>query len=315
MAAPIPIQPWYWAGFVIFILLAVAVDLGVFHRGARTMKTREALLWSGVWFLAALIFGSALSHWRGREASFQFLGGYLVELSLSLDNLLAIAVIFTSFRLEEKYQHWVLGWGIVGALVMRGVMIGAGAVLLQAFHWLLYLMGLFLVVTGARWAFSKQSPASGQKHRIAEFARKVFPITPNFEGGKFIMRSGGKFALTPLALVLIAVEAADIIFAVDSVPAVFAVTQDAFIVFTSNMFAVLGLRSLYFVLTGALSSFRYLRAGLAAVLILIGVKMLASDWIHWPTVVWMGLVALIVATAILYSVLDARRNKGQNSAS
>jgi tellurite resistance protein TerC len=296
-------------GFILFILGAVALDLGLFHRTARVVKVREALLWSGIWLVLALLFAVALAQWRSREESLQFLAGYLVEFSLSLDNVLAIAVIFASFGVAAEYQHRVLCLGIVGALLMRGMMIGASAALLQSFHWLLYLMGLFLVVTGLRWGFSKPAAARPQDNPAIRLARKFFHVSDGPDGGRFMTISNGRRALTPLALVLLAVETTDLIFAVDSVPAVFAVTQDAFIVFTSNIFAILGLRSLYFVLAGAMVSFRYLRAGLAGVLVVIGLKMLLARWLKVPTSLSLGVVVAIVAAAIFCSILAARREK------
>ena len=309
MAAPIPIGLWHWAGFVLFVLLAVALDLGLFHRAARVVKMREALLWTGIWFLLALVFAAGLAQWRTQEESLQFLAGYLVEFSLSLDNILAMAVIFASFGVAAERQHRVLCWGIVGALLMRGAMICASAVLLQSFHWLLYVMGLFLVVTGLRWGFSKPAPARPQDHPIVRLARRFFPVSDGFDGGRFVTMAGGKRTLTPLALVLLAVETTDLVFAVDSIPAVFAVTQDAFIVFTSNIFAILGLRSLYFVLAGAMGSFRYLRTGLAGVLVVVGLKMLLARWFKVPTSLSLSVVVAIVAGSIVWSILAARREK------
>jgi tellurite resistance protein TerC len=313
MAAPIPIRAWHWAGFILFVLLAVALDLGVFHRGNRVVKMRQALLWSGIWLLLALLFAAGLAQWRSEEESLQFLTGYLVEFSLSLDNLLAMAVIFASFGVAAEYQHRVLSAGIVGALLMRGLMIGASAALLQSFHWLLYLMGLFLVVTGLRWGFSKPGAPRPQDNPAIRWARKIFPVSAGFEGGRFVTLAGGRRALTPLALVLLAVETTDLIFAMDSIPAVFAVTQNAFIVFTSNIFAILGLRSLYFVLTGAMGAFRYLRTGLAVVLVIVGLKMLAARWLAVPTLLSLGAVLVIVAAAMAYSILAARREKRQGN--
>lgn len=310
MAAPIPIGPWHWAGFILFVLAAVAVDLGLFHRKPHVVKMREALLWSGIWFLLALVFASVLSQWRGQEESLEFLAGYLVEFSLSLDNVLAMAVIFASFAVAPERQHRILCWGIIGALLMRGLMIGAGATLLDHFHWILYLLGLFLVVTGLRWGFTKPAAARPQENRAIRLARKFFPVSAVFDGGRFFTVADGRRALTPLALVLLAVETTDLIFAVDSIPAVFAVTQNAYIVFTSNIFAILGLRSLYFVLAGAMGSFRYLRTGLSAVLVVIGLKMLAAPWVSVPTSLSLAVVAVIVAVAILLSILAARKQKG-----
>jgi tellurite resistance protein TerC len=313
MAAPIPIRAWHWAAFILFILVCVGLDLGLFHRAARVVKMRQALLWSGIWLLLALLFAGLLAQWRSEEESLQFLTGYLVEYSLSLDNVLAIAVIFASFGVAAEHQHRVLSLGIVGALLMRGLVIGAGAALLQTFHWLLYGMGLFLVVTGLRWGFSKPAAVRPQNNPVIRLARKIFPVSDGFNGSRFVTLAGGRRALTPLALVLLAVETTDLIFAVDSIPAVFAVTQNAFIVFTSNIFAILGLRSLYFVVAGAMGSFRYLRTGLACVLVVVGLKMLVARWWRMPTSLSLGVVLVIVAAAMACSILATRREKGQAS--
>jgi tellurite resistance protein TerC len=310
MAAPIPIRAWHWAAFILAILICVGLDLGWFHRAARVVKMRQALLWSAIWLLLALIFAGLLAHWRSEEESLEFLAGYLVEYSLSLDNVLAIAIIFASFGVAAEHQHRVLSLGIVGALLMRGVMIGAGAALLQRFHWLLFGMGLFLVVTGLRWGFSKATALKPQDNPAIRLARKIFHVSASFDGSRFMTMVGGRRALTPLALVLLAVETTDLIFAVDSIPAVFAVTQNAFIVFTSNIFAILGLRSSYFVVAGAMGTFRYLRTGLACVLVVVGLKMLIAPWWHMPTSLSLGAVLLIVALAIGCSMLAARRDKG-----
>ncbi len=309
MAAPIPIRAWHWAGFILVILVLVGLDLRWFQRDSRAPKWRQALLWSGLWLLLALLFARALAHWRSQEESLQFLAGYLIEFSLSLDNVLAMAVIFASFSVAPEHQHRLLCWGILGAMIMRGVFIGAGAALLQSFHWVLYLMGLFLVVTGLRWGFSTPAALRPQDNPVIRLLRRLLPVSADFEGGRFLTMVGGRRVLTPLAVALLAVETTDLVFAVDSIPAIFAVTQNAFIVFTSNIFAILGLRSLYFVVAGAISSFRFLRVGLAAVLVLIGLKMLAAPWWSVPTGLSLWAVAAIVAAAILCSILAARREK------
>jgi tellurite resistance protein TerC len=271
------------------------------------MKMREEMAWSLVWVSLAGLFAVALARWRSPEESLQFLTGYLVEFSLSLDNLFAIALVFGAFGVAAQWQHRVLFWGVAGALLMRGLMIGVGAVLLKSFHWLLFPLGAFLVVTGVRWGLRRQPLARPADNSFIRLARKLLPISAGFDGGRFVTVADGRRMLTPLALVLLAVETADLIFAVDSIPAVFAVTQDAFIVFTSNIFAILGLRSLYFVLSGAMEHFRYLRAGLAAVLVFIGLKMLAARWFGVPTGVSLGVVLGIVAVSMLWSTLAARR--------
>jgi len=307
MAAPIPIGPWHWAAFMAGILVLVALDLGVFHRASRPVKMREALGWSLVWISLAGLFAGALARWRSQEESLQFLTGYLVEFSLSLDNLFAMAVVFGAFGVAPQWRRRVLFWGIAGALLMRGLMIGVGAALLESFHWLFYPLGAFLVVTGVRWGLRRQPLARPLDNPLIRLARKLLPISAGFDGGRFVTVTDGRRMLTPLALVLLAVETADLIFALDSIPAVFAVTQNAFIVFTSNIFAILGLRSLYFVLSGAVEHFRYLRAGLALVLVVIGLKMLAARWWSVPTGLSLGVVLGIVAAAMLCSALAARR--------
>jgi tellurite resistance protein TerC len=307
MAAPIPIGPWHWAGFILAVIILLALDLGVFERAPRPVRMREALGWSLLWFSLALLFSGALARWRSQEESLQFLTGYLVEFSLSLDNIFAMAVIFGSFGVAAGSRHRVLFLGIAGALLMRGLMIGLGAALLQSFHWLLYLLGAFLLVTGLRWGLRKAPPACLPDNPVIRLARKLLPISPGFDGDRFVTVSEGRRMLTPLALVLLAVETADLIFALDSVPAVLAVTRNAFIVFTSNIFAILGLRSLYFVLSGAMDYFRYLRFGLAMVLVVIGLKMLATRWYAAPAGLSLAVVLGIVAVAMVCSTLSARR--------
>jgi tellurite resistance protein TerC len=313
----IAITPWHWAGFILFVVVCIAVDMGAFNQRARTVSFRAALAWSAVWFALAMGFAGLLVGFRGHEEATEFVTGYLIELSLSLDNILVIALIFTAFKVPAEFQKRVLVWGILGALVMRGAMIGVGAALVQNFNWVLYVFGVFLVAAGVKMFFAKKTAVEPEKNPVVRFARKIFPISPTMEGQKFTTRLNGRFALTPLALVLMLVETTDLIFAVDSVPAVFAVTQKAFIVFTSNVFAILGLRSLYFLLAGALGMFRFLTAGLALVLIFIGGKMLldphdhAPQWfqIKIPTVTSLLVVAAILAIAIALSVTAARREK------
>ena len=314
------ITPWHWAGFILFVIACIAVDMGAFHRRARVVTFREACAWCVVWFALALLFGGLLLHARGREAATEFITGYLIEVSLSLDNILVIALIFTAFRVAPEFQRRVLVWGILGALIMRGAMIGVGAALVQNFSWVLYVFGGFLVVTGVKMFFAKQQSVEPEKNFVIRYARKIFPVAPAMEGQKFTTRWNGRFALTPLALVLLLVETTDLLFAVDSVPAVFAVTQKAFIVFTSNVFAILGLRSLYFLLAGAIGLFRYLTAGLACVLVFVGAKMLLAPhtpehkWFQFeiPTTTSLLVVAAILAVAITLSITAARR-EGNNS--
>ena len=319
MLGLIEITPWHWAGFILCVLIFLALDLGVFHRGPHVVKFKEALAWTALWFTLAMIFAGAMTHWRGREEAVQFTTGYLIELSLSLDNILVIALIFSAFRVPPQFQHRVLFWGILGALVMRGAMIAVGAALIREFEWVLYVFGVFLIFTGIKMLFAGQQTVEPEKNIVLRLARKLFPVTPHFEGEKFFTRINRRFALTPLALVLLLVETTDLIFAVDSVPAVFSITKNAFIVFTSNVFAILGLRSLYFLLAGALGLFRYLKAGLSIVLVFVGAKMLldphekSPQWfqIGIPTGVSLLVVAAILLIAIVLSVTAARREKNQ----
>ena len=313
----VEITPWHWAGFILCVLIFLALDLGLFHRRARVIKFREAAAWSAVWFALAMAFAGALAHWRGPEEAVQFTTGYIIELSLSLDNILVIALIFAWFRIPVQFQHRLLFWGIFGALVMRGAMIAAGAELIRQFDWVLYVFGAFLVFAGFKMLFSGQETVQPEKSLALRLARKCFAVTPDLDGRRFFTRLDGRLALTPLALVLLLIETTDLIFAVDSVPAVFSVTRTAFIVFTSNIFAIIGLRSMYFLLAGALGYFRCLKIGLSFVLAFIGVKMLLDPHDHptrWfqieiPTGVSLLVVAAILSISIALSVTAAKRDK------
>jgi len=307
------ITPWHWGGFVVAVLVFLAMDLGVFHRKAHVVRFKEALAWTFVWFSVAMLFAGSLIFWRNREESLEFLTGYIIELSLSMDNVFVIALIFSYFRVPLLFQHRVLFWGIIGALVMRGVMIGVGAALIKRFDWMLYVFGGFLVLTGIKMIFSGDDGVDPEKNPVIRAARKFFPVSANFDGQKFVTRLNGVPALTPLALVLLTVETTDLIFAVDSIPAIFAVTQKPFIVFTSNVFAILGLRSLYFVLANAIGYFRYLKAGLSVVLVFIGGKMLLAKWVHIPTSISLAVVLGMIFIAILCSIIVARRTGSKPS--
>ena len=320
MLGVIAITPWHWAGFVLCVLVFLALDLGIFHRHSHVVKFKEALGWSVIWFLLAMLFAAALVPWRGRQESVEFVTGYIIELSLSMDNVFVIALIFTFFRIESRYQHRVLFWGIIGALIMRGALIAGGAVLIQRFQWSLYLFGAFLVFTGIKMLFSTNEGVHPEKNPIVRLARKFFAITHETHGQKFTVREAGKLMLTPLALVLLMVETTDLIFALDSIPAIYSITTKPFIVFTSNVFAILGLRSLYFVLAGAIGFFRYLKIGLSLVLVFIGAKMLIdphhqlpAKWFQAeiPTGISLLVVAAIIGASILASVLVARRETGK----
>lgn len=314
------ITAWHWAGFILFVLLCMAVDMGAFHRRARVVTFIEALLWSGLWFVLAMLFAVLLAQLRTREDAAEFVAGYLLELSLSLDNLMVIALIFAAFQVPAAYQRRVLVWGLFGALAMRGALIGVGVALIRHFEWVLYAFGVFLLLTGARMFLAKAAPVQPDQNPVVRLARKLFPIAPTLDGQKFFTRAGGALALTPLMLVLLLVETTDLIFAVDSIPAVFAVTQKAFIVFTSNVFAILGLRSLYFLLAYAIGQFRYLKPGLAVVLVLVGIKLLLDPHGHptrWfqariSTDTSLLVVALVVTIAIALSLASTRKAAAQN---
>ena len=301
---------------MVAVLVFLALDLGVFHRSAHVVKFREALTWTVIWFAMAMLFAFFIApamigaSWTSTERV-EFITGYILELSLSMDNVFVIALIFTYFRIPPELQHRVLFWGILGALVMRGAMIGVGAALVKQFGWVLYIFGGFLVFTGFKMLMAKEDEeVHPEKNPVIRLARRFFPISTRIDGEKFFTVENGRRALTPLALVLIMVETTDLIFAVDSIPAIFAVTQNPFIVFTSNVFAILGLRSLYFVLAGAIGYFRYLKIGLSVVLIYIGVKMLLVIWhIEIPIGLSLGFVIGIILTSILASVVATAFDK------
>jgi len=311
MPAELDISAAHWVGFVGVVLVFLALDLGVFHREAHVVKFKEALGWTAVWFTLSILFSGLLWRWQGRDHAIEFLTGYIIELSLSMDNVFVIAVIFTYFRVPLEYQHRVLFWGILGALVMRGVMIGLGAALIRRFDWLLYVLGAFLILTGIKMIFAGDHAPHPEKNPLIRLARRFFPVTHDFVGQKFVTQLDGRTALTPLALVLLMVETTDLVFAVDSIPAIFAVTQKPFIVFTSNVCAILGLRSLYFVLAGAIGYFRYLKVGLSLVLSFIGCKMLIRVWhIEISTPMSLAIVAAVVLTSVVFSIVVGRRDAG-----
>lgn len=321
MLALIEATRWHWVVFVLFVQFFLALDLGVFHRHAHVVKFREALLWTFLWFCLAMAFGFllapvAVEQW-GRKETMEFVTGYIVELSLSMDNVFVIALLFAYFRVPPAYQHRVLFWGILGALVMRGVMIAVGAALVQKFQWTLYVFGAFLVFTGAKMLFVEDEGVHPEKNLVLHLARTFCPFSRDLDGQRFTTSLNGRWALTPLALVLLMVETTDLVFALDSIPAIFGVTRTPFIVFTSNVFAILGLRSLYFVLAAAIGYFRYLKTGLSFVLAFIGIKMLLDPhdeepgWfqVGIPTGLSLLFVAGIIFTAMAFSILVAWREK------
>jgi tellurite resistance protein TerC len=322
MVGVVSITPWHWVGFIACVLVLLTLDLRVFHRRAHVVRFREALVWSAFWFALAMLFGLGVEHLRGQKESLEFLTGYLIELSLSMDNVFVIALIFAHFSVPAELQHRLLFWGILGALLMRGLMIGVGVALLLLVHWLLWVCGAFLVYSGIKTLFA-ETKMDPDKSRVVRLTRKFLPIAPQLDGQKFVTRWNGGLALTPLALVLVLVETMDLVFAVDSIPAVFAVTTKPFIVFTSNIFAVLGLRSLYFVLAGAIACFRFLKYGLSLVLVFIGVKMLLDPHDHepafWfqteiPISISLLAVGMIILSSIVLSVIVGRLERRRGGA-
>jgi tellurite resistance protein TerC len=344
-----------WTGFIVFVLALLALDLGVFNRKAHVITVKEALGWSALWIALGLLFSIFIyfaydHHWmglgskvdrvdglinNGHAAVVKYITGYVIEKSLSVDNIFVIALIFTYFAVPAIYQHRVLFWGILGALLMRGAMIGAGAALIARFHWILYVFGAFLIVTAIKMFFMNSEHGDPGKNPVIRLTRRLFPVTEQYHGEHFIVKAGdkgskepptpgeqtrpdaavqeatcGRWMLTPLALTLIVVETTDLVFAVDSIPAIFAITADPFIVFTSNVFAILGLRSLYFALAGMMQKFRYLKYSLATVLAVVGVKMLAAEWFKELlgerfNFYLLGLIGVILATGVVASLVRA----------
>ncbi len=304
---------WLWIGFNIFVLGILALDLGVFHRKAHAVSTKEAAIWSVIWITLALVFNAGLYFFGDHELALQFFTGYLIEKSLSVDNIFVFALLFTSFSVPASSQHRVLFWGILGALVMRGILIGLGATLLAMFHWIIYLFGALLIVTGIRMAIHKGGEVHPERNPLLRLVRRITPMTHDYERDRFLIRRAGKLLITPLLLALLAVETTDLIFALDSIPAIFAVTRDPFIVYTSNVFAILGLRSLYFVFANVVGKFYYLKLGLAVVLLFVGVKMVLADIYHLSTAFSLVVIAVILTAAIIASVVRVRRSLTKNA--
>jgi len=297
-----PPQIWFWVVFNIFVLAMLALDLGVFHRKAHVVQVKEALIWSAVWIVIALLFNVGVYFWRGPEVGLQFLTGYLIEKSLSVDNIFVFVLIFSYFKVPALYQHKVLFWGIIGALVMRAIFIAAGVTLIEKFHWVIYVFGAFLVLTGIKIAVKHDKEIHPEKNPLLRLFRRLMSVTENYEGDRFFVKRDGRTLATPLFVALLFVEMTDLIFAVDSIPAILAISQDAFIVYTSNVFAILGLRALYFALAGIVEMFHYLHYGLAAVLVFVGTKMLMADFYKMPIGVSLGVIATILAVSVAASL-------------
>jgi tellurite resistance protein TerC len=299
--------PLLWVGFNLFVLLALALDLGVFHRQAHKIKIREAAFWSAVWIVLAMAFGYFVWHWHGSQRGLEYLTGYVVEKALSIDNLFVFLVIFRSFQVDERVQHRVLEWGILGALIMRAIMIAAGSVLISRFHWILPAFGIFLVYTGLHMLWKHGKHVHYERNPIFRFASTHLRVTKEYHDTRFFVRENGQLFASPLFLVLLVIEISDVTFAVDSIPAIFGITRDPFIVYTSNVFAILGLRALYFLLSDLLKYLRYLGYGLALVLIFIGVKMIAEPWFHISVRVSLAVVGGILLLATVFSLFSGPR--------
>ncbi len=297
------LQLWIWVGFGGFVLAMLALDLGVFHRRSHTVSMKEALTWSGVWIVLALLFNTVVWHWRGQHKGLEFLTGYLVELSLSMDNLFVFLLIFAYFKVPVQYQHKVLFWGILGALLMRAVFIAVGVSLMEKFHWIIYVFGVVLVISGLKMAFEKDKEVHPEKNPVLKLFRRFMLVTTEYDGGNFFVKREKLWLSTPLFVVLLMLETTDLVFAVDSVPAVLAITTDPFIVYTSNVFAILGLRSLFFALAGVMQLFHHLHHGLAAVLVFIGAKMLLDGFYKIPTLASLLVIVGLLAVAVVVSVL------------
>jgi tellurite resistance protein TerC len=302
-------QTYLWVLFAVVILGLLALDLGIFHRKSHTVKMREALTWSGVWIALALIFNCFIYYTRGPVPAMEFLTGYLVEEALSVDNLFVFLMVFSFFRVPAEYQHKILFWGIIGALFMRAAFILAGITLIQQFHWVIYIFGAFLIITGIKMLSNNDDEINPERNPVLRLFRRVMPVTDNYDRDNFFVRKDGRLFATPLFVVLLMVETTDVIFAVDSIPAILGITTDPFIVYTSNVFAIMGLRSIYFALAGLMQIFHYLKYGLCAILVFVGTKMLISEIYKIPVVVALGTIIGVLLISILASVIWPRNEE------
>lgn len=294
---------WAWMAFLGAVFVMLMMDLGIFHRKAHVLSLKEATLWSIFWVVVSVLFNILILFWLGEEKALEFLTGYLLEKSLSADNIFVFAVLFSYFAVPAEYRHRVLFWGVVGAIVFRLTFILAGTALLKKFHWVVYVFGIIVIISGIKLLMRKEEKIAPERNPVLRLARRLLPITPTYHGQRFFVVHDGKVFATPLMLVLLVIESTDIVFAIDSIPAIFAITRDPFIVFTSNVCAILGLRALYFLLEGMIRLFRYLDEGLAVILVFIGVKMLLSEFYEIPVWVALGFVAVVLAIAITLSLV------------
>ncbi|HKJ69067.1 MAG TPA: TerC family protein [bacterium] len=312
MHTALPHETLLWIAFNIFVIIMLAIDLGIFNREAHRITIRESLIWTAVWIILALLFNVGIWLYSDTELALQYLSGYLIEKSLSMDNLFVFLVIFGYFGVPKRYQHKVLFWGILGALIFRAIFIFAGVALINRFHWVIYVLGLFLLYTGFRMAFQKDEEVDPEKNPVLKLARRIFPLTQSYRGDHFFTRLDGRIFATPLFVVLLVIETTDVMFAVDSIPAILAISRDPFIVYSSNVFAILGLRALFFALAGIMQLFEYLHYGLAAILVFVGIKMLLSEWLHIPVWIALLVIAVILTFTIVVSVIHGKHTLGQD---
>ncbi|KUO65235.1 MAG: TerC family protein [Lutibacter sp.] len=298
---------YVWIGFLAFVLLMLALDLGVFHRKSHEVKIKEALIWSAVWISIALLFNYGIYVYMGEVKAMEFLTGYIIEKSLSIDNLFVFIMIFSYFNVDKKYQHKVLFWGIIGALIMRSIFIFAGVALINKFHWIIYIFGAFLIFTGVKMLFQKDEKMDPNKNPLVRLFKRFYPVTDTMHGDRFFVKINAKTFATPLFVVLLLVEFTDLIFAVDSIPAIMAITSDPFIIFTSNVFAILGLRALYFALAGITQYFHYIKYGLSAILVFVGVKMVLVDFYKIPVMISLFTILAILVISVIASLLFPKK--------
>ncbi len=304
------VQTYFWEWFFLFVTIMLVIDLGVFNKKAHVVKTKEALIWSAVWIGCAGIFAGLIAHWLWSEKALQFVTAYVMEKSLSVDNLFVFIMIFSYFKIEQKHQHKILFWGIVGALIMRALFISLGIQIIESFHFVIYIFGAFLIVTAIKMLFESKEEIEFERKLIVRLLKKIMPISKEMDNGKFITMQNAKRAATPMLVALLMIEFTDLVFALDSIPAVLAISSDMFIVYTSNIFAILGLRSLYFALSGMMGNFVYLKYGLSAVLAFVGTKMLISGFYHVDILVSLGVIVGCLTLSIVASyVFPSKKNK------
>jgi tellurite resistance protein TerC len=297
---------YLWIGFNVFVLIMLALDLGVFHRKSHEVNIKEALIWSFVWIALAMVFNYGIYTYMGKVKALEFFTGYVLEKSLSVDNIFVFILVFSFFKVPSLYQHKILFWGVFGALVMRIILIFSGVALLTKFHWLIYVFGAFLIFTGIKMLFQKDGHTEPDKNILVKLFKKVYPVTNEYHGDKFFVKLDGRKFATPMFVVLLVIEFTDLVFAVDSIPAILAITNDTFIVYTSNVFAILGLRSLYFALSGVMKYFRFLKVGLSVILVFVGVKMMIVDFFKFPIMLSLGVIIGILAISVIASLIKPK---------